>query len=301
MKIMKIANCRNSMFVAATCCPVSKMRAAALSSLSLLYLPLHEAFSPTLQPQRLHIASQHRTKLIGAGAAALQARRPTMLSESQNIAAGAGSVAAGAAAPSSTTPLTEPGDFNVPNTVQCNGKTLQIGYRREPKLRERMAVQAAAFALMFLRTRWGHALRHRSWSSNWPTQLLNTFIVLALSRLLFVPAKFLYKEATCAPKLHAPEDVAPLPSSRFVQAGGLKVHYLDEKNSSPNAAASAEETIIHCSHGFGACSLSWAKVLPRLAETLSARVLAHDCPGFGLTERLLFGKRAADTYSLQHR
>jgi hypothetical protein len=275
------------------------MRAAALSSLSLLYLPLNEAFNLPVQPHRnlQHHIKAHRA---GAAAVALQGRRSTMLSESQNIAAGAGSVAAGAAAPSSTTPLTESGDFNVPNTVQCNGKTLPIGYRREPALAERMVVQAAAFALMLLRTRWGRAMRHRSWS-NWPTQLLNTFIVLALSRLLFVPAKFLYKELTCAPKLNGPEDVAPLPSSRFVQAGGLKVHYLDEQSSSANTAAGAEETVIHCSHGFGACSLSWAKVLPRLAETLSARALAHDCPGFGLTERLLFGKRAADTYSLQHR
>ena len=45
---------------------------------------------------------------------------------------------------------------------------------------------------------------------------------------------------------------------------------------------------LHCNHGFGASSLSWLPALPSLTRVAQAPFgIAHDCVGFGLTERPL--------------
>ena len=42
---------------------------------------------------------------------------------------------------------------------------------------------------------------------------------------------------------------------------------------------------VACYHGFGANSFSWASVQRQLSQRLGATVVAHDMPGFGLTQR----------------
>jgi len=58
---------------------------------------------------------------------------------------------------------------------------------------------------------------------------------------------------------------------------------------SPTASPSSlpyQYHTIHASHGFGASSLSFLPVIPKLAKRLNARtVLAHDAAGFGFTDR----------------
>lgn len=43
--------------------------------------------------------------------------------------------------------------------------------------------------------------------------------------------------------------------------------------------------VLHCYHGFGANLFSYEPVMQRLAAAVGGVVSAHDCPGFGLTER----------------
>lgn len=43
--------------------------------------------------------------------------------------------------------------------------------------------------------------------------------------------------------------------------------------------------VLHCYHGFGANLFSYKPVVQRLAAAVGGVVSAHDCPGFGLTER----------------
>jgi len=70
----------------------------------------------------------------------------------------------------------------------------------------------------------------------------------------------------------------------------LGVHFLQYNNKATRGATFAEKSRqfrgIYCNHGFGASSLSWLPVLPKLVARLGARVgVAHDAVGFGFTDR----------------
>ena len=71
--------------------------------------------------------------------------------------------------------------------------------------------------------------------------------------------------------------------SRFAAAAGLQVHY---KLARPEGA-SAPQALVDCLHGFGAneASFTLSGCLAGLAARLRAVAIAHDAPGFGLTER----------------
>jgi pimeloyl-ACP methyl ester carboxylesterase len=61
---------------------------------------------------------------------------------------------------------------------------------------------------------------------------------------------------------------------------------------------------LHMNHGFGASSLSWLPVLPKLADRLKIpRTLAHDAPGFGFTDRptplKFYGPKTSSQIGLQ--
>lgn len=94
------------------------------------------------------------------------------------------------------------------------------------------------------------------------------------------------------------------PNSRFEDIDGLKVHYLREE---PGAQAklvgdgdddgASPGCVLHMNHGFGASSSSWSPVIGRLSSGLGALAIAHDTPGFGLTERV--GLLRANRYSLR--
>lgn len=66
--------------------------------------------------------------------------------------------------------------------------------------------------------------------------------------------------------------------SKFAEVEGVSVHYKVHSPPSPRAA-------LHCYHGFGANTGSWAPVQAQMADVLGALVTSHDMPGFGLTSR----------------
>jgi len=76
------------------------------------------------------------------------------------------------------------------------------------------------------------------------------------------------------------EAEAAYPDSKFVSAGAVTAHYLEALPSSGEPALT-----LLCLHGFGASCASYRLVLQPLADSLQARVLSVDMPGFGLTNR----------------
>ena len=71
--------------------------------------------------------------------------------------------------------------------------------------------------------------------------------------------------------------------SQFKTISDMDVHYTLQVPA--DAGSKAEATAVHCYHGFGANTASWAYMRQPLADALAARVTAHDMPGFGLTQR----------------
>ncbi|KAG5177324.1 Alpha/Beta hydrolase protein [Tribonema minus] len=136
------------------------------------------------------------------------------------------------------------------------------------------------------------------------TLLGNIERVIALVPSCLVLAT-LYCEIILPPRLSDPRDVAPELSSRFKEVFGLQVHLLDERPPAATATPPAPSTapppltkyVLHCNHGFGACSLSWVPVLAPLSAALDAHALAHCQPGFGLTERIGLSGNAQAGYT----
>ena len=114
---------------------------------------------------------------------------------------------------------------------------------------------------------------------------LATFVVA-----LFV-ARWLALEAKEQARLVAAEDAADEDSAFAAVDGVGIVHY---KLRAPNNDAKDENdassrdvaTVVSCVHGFGANAYSFERATAApLADALNAVVVAHDSPGFGLTER----------------
>ena len=73
--------------------------------------------------------------------------------------------------------------------------------------------------------------------------------------------------------------------SRFSRLGNVGVHYTLQAPQAKVHAGAAAATAVHCYHGFGANTASWAYMRRPLSDALGAQVTAHDMPGFGLTQR----------------
>jgi len=80
-----------------------------------------------------------------------------------------------------------------------------------------------------------------------------------------------------------PAAAAADPDSCFAAIDGLRVHY---KRRDGDTRHGEKPIVVSCVHGFGANTYSWERAaLGPLAERLGATAVAHDAPGFGLTER----------------
>jgi pimeloyl-ACP methyl ester carboxylesterase len=89
--------------------------------------------------------------------------------------------------------------------------------------------------------------------------------------------------------MHSLRDLGD-PDSRFKEVGGITVHY---KQCAPGASSAvncavgqvASDVAVALYHGFGANLWMWRKVQQQISDALGSKVLCHDMPGFGLTER----------------
>ena len=104
----------------------------------------------------------------------------------------------------------------------------------------------------------------------------------------FWVAKTLFCEARSRPD-SSPRGRADA-DSLFADVDGVKVHYkrvaASLTRASSDAPLATPRRVVSCVHGFGANAYSWERAaLGPLADRLGAFVVAHDAPGFGLTER----------------
>lgn len=76
---------------------------------------------------------------------------------------------------------------------------------------------------------------------------------------------------------------------------GASSRVADNEDIHEGPATAAASAVIALYHGFGANLWSWMNVQQELADATGATVVAHDMPGFGLTER----SAAQSAYSLQ--
>lgn len=108
------------------------------------------------------------------------------------------------------------------------------------------------------------------------------------------------------------------PYSRFVEFEGVKIHYrISEGGSSANAGAEERKggdgkghdadggarnpPAMIFMHGFGGSVFSWESVFPFLEKSCpSARLVAFDRPGFGLTSRPTAGNWEHNPYTQQY-
>ena len=90
------------------------------------------------------------------------------------------------------------------------------------------------------------------------------------------------KEATMSSKMPKTTEMTTTTTNEE-----LGVHYIQyESRNKRGTAEPPRFQAIHCNHGFGASSLSWLPVLPRLVDRLRTRVgVGHDAVGFGFTDR----------------
>lgn len=80
-------------------------------------------------------------------------------------------------------------------------------------------------------------------------------------------------------------DQAADDDSLFADVDGVRVHYKRRRSRAPTAGSNPT-AVVSCVHGFGANTYSFERAaLQPLADALDASVVAHDSPGFGLTER----------------
>ncbi len=182
--------------------------------------------------------------------------------------------------------------------VDWKGRIHRLGYRRRVYLMEKfLAVALGMFGLLSLR-QWGMVRTiERYWiSRRYGGLVITSFLVLVLARRLQTLLLWVYKETFLRPTASWAEDILPLPESEICDAAGLRVHVVREKWPSQHMSS---DTVIHMNHGFGGSSLSWSHVLRTLAQGVKGTALAHDCPGFGLTERPSLWSALKGGYAIQ--
>ena len=129
-------------------------------------------------------------------------------------------------------------------------------------------------------------LRHYTLSLKALSLEIASFAVVGAAA--FWVCRTLMSEAQEQKRLVSAEKAADA-DSRFARVHGIKVHYKRRDGLGSgfgNSRRDERMLVISCVHGFGANAYSWERaVLGELAERLEASVVAHDAPGFGLTER----------------
>jgi len=81
------------------------------------------------------------------------------------------------------------------------------------------------------------------------------------------------------------------PDGRLVDVDGLEVHLVE---AGPSTGADGAPAVMLAHHFYGSVA-TWRHVLPELAS--GARVVAHDRPGFGLTERPVVARGGPNPYT----
>lgn len=103
---------------------------------------------------------------------------------------------------------------------------------------------------------------------------------LALQETFTAPSRISTKDLI--DRYFLPSKLSNYETVNLPDGQSLGVHSLQYESAGPSHQYSA----LYLNHGFGASSLSWLPILPKLADRLRVkRTLAHDTVGFGFTDR----------------
>lgn len=200
-----------------------------------------------------------------------------------------------------------------------DGRVLSFGFKPRPRI-SRVALQSTAVFLAIARRmlvpfkKWRWHITGLPYS-HLTSPLISLAFVLLEAYVYLVPLRQLQLQLFYAPSLVPPEMLrfptsqfrtlsaedlpssSPrLPSSPPPSSPILKLHALVHREGpGPGAPSSTSRSrsrgaryLVHCNHGFGANAFSFEPVLAPLARLLGrthpALAVAHDAPGFGLTE-----------------
>jgi pimeloyl-ACP methyl ester carboxylesterase len=175
---------------------------------------------------------------------------------------------------------------------------------RSPPTLVRMAIGLLATYVATI-TSWNVRIVHENWV--WAPLLLlrrgwqwkKVFLVAFKACLFYTSSLFAIQELPSfrPSRISTTNLVAnyflPSPLSKLETIQNQRIHFV-EYRSKPGMSSvpvakesSTQRRVVYLNHGFGASSLSWLPVVPKLAEMLNATVvLGHDAPGFGFTRRL---------------
>jgi hypothetical protein len=221
-------------------------------------------------------------KMMFASASRLRARAPSRGAVRVSASASASAPAAGAPGDSPDSESADSGDPYL--TSQASVPAPRAGLQtqtldsRARKRRGSSWAAVVAYAVFFSKFH----LRHYTLSLK--ALYLEIFSFAIVGAGAFWVVKTLIAEAQEQARL-VPASAAADPDSKFARVDGLDVHY---KLSVPDSDSDVSTRIVvSCVHGFGANTYSWERAtLQPLAEKLNATAVAHDAPGFGLTERV---------------
>lgn len=154
---------------------------------------------------------------------------------------------------------------------------------------------------LLLRTILGAASLFIAFVSTWDKRLTWMHLLLAIKNRKVNVTKilaFLGKALLVYSAIHLPLQDRISPPSRITTAKLQENYWLPSRLSKysngvhflqydhDHQEAPTKFQAMHLNHGFGASSLSWLPVIPKLAERLHIRqIIAHDAPGFGFTDR----------------
>ena len=221
-------------------------------------------------------------KMMFASASRLRARAPSRGAVRVSASASASAPAAGAPGDS---PDSEPADSGDPYlTSKRLYPHLELDFKPRLSIPALVSAVTCSWAAVIAYAVFFSKFHLRHYTLSLKALYLEIFSFAIVGAGAFWVVKTLLAEAQEQARL-VPASAAADPDSKFARVDGLDVHY---KLSVPDSDSDVSTRIVvSCVHGFGANTYSWERAtLQPLAEKLNATAVAHDAPGFGLTERV---------------
>jgi len=234
-------------------------------------------------------------KMMFASASRLRARAPSRGAVRVSASASASAPAAGAPGDSPDSESADSGDPYL--TSKRLYPHLELDFKPRLSIPALVSAVVSSWAAVVAYAVFFSKFHLRHYTLSLKALYLEIFSFAIVGAGAFWVVKTLLAEAQEQARL-VPASAAADPDSKFASVDGLDVHYkLSEWDSDSSVSTSESDSkqnqdpkpriVVSCVHGFGANTYSWERAtLQPLAEKLRATAVAHDAPGFGLTERV---------------
>jgi hypothetical protein len=221
-------------------------------------------------------------KMMFASASRLRARAPSRGAVRVSASASASAPAAGAPGDSPDSESADSGDPYL--TSKRLYPHLELDFKPRLSIPALISAVVSSWAAVVAYAVFFSKFHLRHYTLSLKALYLEIFSFAIVGAGAFWVVKTLLAEAQEQARL-VPASAAADPDSKFASVDGLDVHYkLSEWDSDSDVST---RIVVSCVHGFGANTYSWERAtLGPLSKKLNATAVAHDAPGFGLTERV---------------